>query len=324
MRVAHADRVRHAWAGRKRSAFMLLNFASLCALLGAAGVLLGLRYLLHRGLAPESTVAGKNPADHGLPAQAVRIPGARGLSLFAWFVPAPCRGPRPAVVLLHGWGGNASTLLPAAQMLHRAGYAVLLPESRNHGRSDRDDHSSLPRFAEDLDSALDWLSAQPCVDAGGLIALGHSVGGAAALLSASRRRDLRAVVSVSAFAHPEQVMRHRLAAWHVRYWPLGWLVNRYVEKVIGARFDDIAPLNTLRRVKCPVLLLHGRQDAMVPIDQARTLWRHRGADVTLIECDGTHEGFDDLEYVTRCILAFLELAIDAESPAVLFYLQENR
>jgi len=36
-------------------------------------------------------------------------------------------------VLLHGWGGNASTLLPAAQTLHQAGYAVLLPESRNQG-----------------------------------------------------------------------------------------------------------------------------------------------------------------------------------------------
>ncbi|MDO8650650.1 MAG: alpha/beta fold hydrolase [Undibacterium sp.] len=297
---------------------MLVASASLWLSLGAVGAMLGLRHLLHQGLAPESTVAGSNPADHGLSAQAVQIPGAQGLNLFAWFLPALDPGPRPAVVLLHGWGGNASTLLLAAQELHRSGYAVLLLESRNHGRSDRDDHSSLPRFAEDLDSALDWLSGQACIDAGCLMAMGHSVGGAAVLLSASRRHDLRAVISVSAFAHPEQVMRRWLALRHVPYLPLGWLVNRYVERVIGARFDDIAPSTILTRVNCPVLLLHGRQDSMVPIDDARKLWQYRGkAPVTLIECDGTHEGFDDLEDVSRRILAFLLAAIYTESTQTL-------
>jgi len=289
---------------------MSLTSALLWGPLGLAGALLGARLLLHRGLAPAATVAGLQPADLGLAAQDVSIPGARGLRLFAWFVPAPLASapssPAPAIVLLHGWGGNASTLLPAAQALHRAGHAVLLLESRNHGRSDRDGHSSLPRFAEDLESALDWLAARPDVDAGRLMALGHSVGGAAVLLAASRRDDLRAVVSVSAFAHPEQVMRRWLAAYHVPYWPLGWLVNRYVERVIGTRFERIAPITTVPRARCPVLLVHGRQDATVPVGDARRLMAHCGAaKVQLVECEGTHEGFDDLDGVTREILAFL-------------------
>ncbi len=289
---------------------MLLTPVVVWCSLGAAGALLAARHLLHRGLAPEATVAGPQPDGQGLPAQAVRIPGAHGLSLFAWFVPAPCAGqtlvPAPAIVLLHGWGGNASTLLPASQALHRAGLAVLLLESRNHGRSDRDGHSSLPRFAEDLDSALDWLGARPEVDLHRLMALGHSVGGAAVLLSASRRHDLRAAVSVSAFAHPEQVMRRWLALYRVPYWPLGWLVNRYVEHVIGTRFDLIAPIRTLARARCPVLLVHGRQDDTVPVEDARALWAHRGgADVKMIECDGSHEGFDDQDDVVRQIIEFL-------------------
>lgn len=270
-------------------------------------LLLGARAALHHGLAPLATLEGLQPADLGLTTRSVRIPVASGLSLFAWYVPAGTAAqPAPAIVLLHGWGGNASTLLSAAQALYRAGYAVLLPESHNHGRSDRDGHSSLPRFAQDLDLALDWLLAQPDIDARRLSALGHSVGGAAVLLSASRRHDLHAAISVSAFAHPEQVMRRWLAARRVPYWPLGWLVNRYVEGVIGARFRDIAPLHTLARAQCPVLLLHGRQDVMVPLDDARQLWQHRAsANVTLLECDGSHEGFDDLAEVTRQILNFL-------------------
>ena len=285
--------------------------------LGAVALVLwGLRYALHRGLAPESTQAGVQPLALGLPAQVVRIPAVRGLTLFAWYVPQPGPQPAPAVVLLHGWGGNASTLLPAAQTLHQAGYAVLLPEARNHGRSDRDGHSSLPRFAQDLGSALDWLALQPGIDTTRVAALGHSVGGAAVLLAASQRTDLYGAVIVSAFAHPEQVMRRWLAARHVPYWPLGWVVNRYVERVIGARFTDIAPLYTLARAQCPVLLLHGRQDNLVPVDDVRQLWQRRGsAQVRLLECEGTHEGFDDLAAVSRHILDFLRMPGEAAALA---------
>ena len=189
-------------------------------------------------LAPVAMPPGAQPDEHGLQASAVRIPGADGLQLFGWYAASNLVDPRPVAVLLHGWGGNASNLLPAAITLHEAGYAVLLVEARNHGRSDHSGHSSLPRFAQDLDSAIDWLAAQPYVDAGALVAMGHSVGAAAALLSASRRSDLAAVVSVSSFAHPEQLMQSWLAQRRVPYWPLGWLVNRYLARIIGARFDD--------------------------------------------------------------------------------------
>lgn len=272
---------------------------------------------LRRSLTPERM---RQPPDvgPGQPTpQQVHLPTQRGLALNAWWLPPPgMHAPAaPVVVLLHGWGGNAATLWTAACHLHQAGCAVLLPESRNHGQSDTDTFSSLPRFAEDLDAALDWASQQPGVDARQLVALGHSVGGAAALLSASRRSDLQAVVSVSAFAHPELVMRRWLATRHIPYWPLGWLVNRYVEHVIGHRFADIAPLHTLPQVTCPVLLVHGTRDDVVPLGCARQLHQQAQAGrATLMAVAGTHESFDNEAQLMADVLAWLRTRLAVVSP----------
>lgn len=287
--------------------------------LGLGAVLIGLRTLLHRGLAPEASTEGPKPADLGLSAREVWLPSAQGVRLFAWYLPASAANalPGPAIVLLHGWGGNASTLLPAAIALHRAGYAVLLPESRNHGRSSRQGHSSLPRFAEDLEAALDWLAAQPGVNPARIAALGHSVGAAAVLLVASRRPGLAAAVSVSSFAHPENVMRRWLSAHRVPYWPLGWLVNRYVESVIGARFALIAPETTLGQARCPVLLLHGAEDTTVPLADAQRLIASKGQTrATLLVLPGSHEGFEQPEQATHAVLEFLASAKAIENTPV--------
>ena len=85
------------------------------------------------------------------------------------------------------------------------------------------------------------------------------------------------------------------------------MINRYMERVIGARFDPIAPVNTLTQASCPLLLVHGLQDDIVPVLGARRIWQNcSAAGTTLIECRGTHEAFDDMEGITRQILTFLK------------------
>ena len=174
----------------------------------------------------------------GLPWREVKIPTARGKTLFGWFIPAGARA--PALAVLHGWGGNAEMMLPLAKPLHKAGYALLFFDARSHGRSDGDSFASLPRFAEDLENALDWLHVQPEVNERLVGVIGHSVGAGAALLSASRRQDVVAAVSVAAFAHPAGIMRRWLQFKRIPFWPLGAYILYYVQRVIGHRFDDIA------------------------------------------------------------------------------------
>ena len=68
----------------------------------------------------------------------------------------------------------------------------------------------MPRFAEDLGQAIAWLKRHHPGRAEQIAVLGHSVGAGAALLETSRNRDIAAVISIAAFAHPAEVTKRYL------------------------------------------------------------------------------------------------------------------
>jgi dipeptidyl aminopeptidase/acylaminoacyl peptidase len=275
-------------------------------LLGGIALLAAARGAIRRSLAPERVAPTRTPADLGLRYETVGIATANGKRLAGWLIPAATEGKAPAVVVIHGWGGNADTMLPLAPVLHEAGFALLLVDARCHGLSDEDSFTSLPRFAEDLGHAIDWLKRRTEVDAGAIALLGHSVGAGAVLLTAARREDIAAAVIVAAFTHPVAMMRRWFAAKHIPYLPFGWLILRYVERVIGHRFDDIAPVNSIRDVRCPTLLVHGADDATVPVAEARAIYAARAGDhVRLKVVAGSHDGYADLERDLPVLASFL-------------------
>ncbi len=287
--------------------------------LGLLAVLLLLALLIRLAYRAPKIQEQITPADLDLPYQTKRIPTANGKHLFAWFIPLPDgREIGPAVAVIHGWGGNAGHMLPFASLLHDQGYAVLLLDARNHGRSDTDGYSSMPRFAEDLEHGLDWMRQQPGIDPQNLFLLGHSVGAAATLLLASRRQDLSGVVSISAFAHPEELMRRQMQSHHIPYVPVGWLLLAYIQRTIKARFDDIAPCNTIRQISCPVLLVHGEKDKVVPSADAQRIYANRLDDrVELLLLPKA--GHDSRRAISRhgeALIAFLQRnTLDKNQPA---------
>ncbi len=226
--------------------------------------------MIHLGFrAPKIREQG-NPNKLGLAFQTVSIPTVSEKRLFGWLLPVP--DATSSLIILHGWGGNAEQMLPMAQPFHQAGMNVLLVDARNHGRSDRHGFSSLPRFAEDMDKAIEWLKRTYPEYSRKIALLGHSVGGGAVLLTTSRRSDIDAVISVSAFAHPEWMMRRFLKRLHLPDRLIA-LVIHYVEWMIGFRYEEIAPINTICHIHCPVLLVHGKADRTVPVEDALTIER---------------------------------------------------
>ena len=241
--------------------------------LGLLGLVLLFPVVLHWLYRAPRVVEQSTPEKLNLPFSQHYIKSVKGKRLFSWLIPAgdSCC----TLIVVHGWGANAEMMLPLAQPFHQAGMDVLLYDARNHGSSDSDSFSSLPRFAEDLGSALDWVHQQKPGQQ--VVVLGHSIGAAAAILAASHRTDIDLVIGLSGFAHPNLVINRQLQRpWFPRF--LRPLVLNYIQWVIGFRFDDIAPMNRIAHVSCPVLLAHGTKDRVVPI-----------SDMRLIEANATAE-----------------------------------
>lgn len=261
------------------------------------------------------------PEGLALPGPQIRqvwIKGEGGSRLFGWFIAPPAHQtlPAPGAVLMHGWGAHAGLMLPAAPWLHEAGLALLVLDARGHGLSSTVDFQSLPRFAQDVEAGLAWLRLQPEVDASRLALIGHSVGAGAVLLSATRQPDVRAVISLSAFVHPAEVMQRWLAQMRIpTRWPGRWILS-HVQEVIGARFDDIAPLRSAGAVPCPILFVHGQDDETVPFTDALRLAEASGAgEAACLVVPGGHDLTEGLspDHVQR-MMGFLRSSLNL-SPA---------
>ena len=290
------------------------------AVAAAVATVWALRRLAHaailHGLRAPRVPHTQGLAEHGIAADAmqeVRMAGPHGKQLFGWLISPSRADPPPAhtvpaVLVMHGWGANASMMGAVAAPLHAAGFAVLLLDARCHGNSGDEPFTSMPRFAEDIAAGLAWLRTQPGLDADRLALLGHSVGAGACLLHASHHHDVCAVVSLSAFAHPTEVMRRLLAEHRVPYPAIGWYVLRHVQRVIGTTFNAIAPIHTIARVRCPVLLVHGNHDGTVPVSDAQRIQAAAAGRARLLLIDGDHDLREAIDSHGQELVDFLHAA----------------
>ncbi|MEX1037748.1 MAG: alpha/beta fold hydrolase [Acidimicrobiia bacterium] len=268
----------------------------------AAGTYYAAPRILKRAFAPPQRDARQTPRDLGLPEERVWLESVNGTLLHGWFIPVEDRA--PAVIVLHGWGGNAALMLPLAPHFHRAGFHALFLDARNHGLSEHDKFTSMPRFAEDLEVAVDWLQAHPEVSSVGVI--GHSVGAGAAILSASRGDKLDAVVSISAPAHPGDMMRRQMTSIPK---PVLTLILAAIQRIIGYRFDAFAPRNRIGLVQAPVMLVHGADDTVVSIDSLYELAAAHPTAETLVVADAAHSDLAPFENRVGDIIEFLRRSL---------------
>lgn len=270
-----------------------------------------LRRLLLRLYRLPERADGLLPGDVGLASEDVHVVANDGSSLHGWYLPAARTDDdrRPAVLVMHGWASAGADMLPAAPAIVGAGMPTLVMDARGHGRNDRADFMSMPRFAEDVDAAVAWLRARPDVDPDRIALVGHSVGGGACLLAASRDPRIAAVVSIASMAHPREMITRSFLRYRVPR-PLIRMALHTIERTIGYAFDDFAPIHSIIRIDSPVLVVHGCDDRTVSPDDAVRLADAGGPNTTLELVSGAgHRTLDGFAPALDGIIRFLRTSL---------------
>lgn len=209
----------------------------------------------------------RTPADKNIAFSEINFKTENNRNLYGWWIEGNKEA--PLLILVHGWGRNCGRMLPYIEKMQAHGYNILAFDARNHGISDQDEFSSMPKFAEDIQAAIDFAEKEKSFSSIGLIGL--SIGGAASIFAAAKNKRIKSVVTVGAFGDPREVILKPLKDRHIPSFPFTWLLLLYLQKIIGKKFSDFAPENFISQAEAHFLIIHGTNDATVNIRQAHQL-----------------------------------------------------
>ncbi|MCU0735243.1 MAG: alpha/beta hydrolase [Methylotetracoccus sp.] len=207
------------------------------------------------------------PAALHLPFEEVQIATADGETLHGWFVPTP--ETRGTVLLFHGNAGNITHRVSWLPMFRQLRLDALLFDYRGYGAS-----TGTPTEAgtyADAEAAWHHLTESRKIPAERIVLLGESLGGAIAAHLAARQTP-GALVLHSAFTSVPDLAGEIYPFLPVR------LLARF-------QYDTLAAVSAVR---CPVLVVHSRDDDIVPFSHGQRLFDAAPEPKAFIELTGSH------------------------------------
>lgn len=272
----------------------LLAAAGLAYAALVAGVYLFQSRLLYLPEMPSRALMA-DPGALGLDYQDVALQTDDGVALHGWYVPAP--GARRALLFFHGNAGNISHRLDSIRIFHDLGLDVLIIDYRGYGRSEGS--PSEQGTYRDAQAAWRYLIEERGMDPGQIVMFGRSLGAAVAAWLAARHPP-GALILESAF--------RSVPAMAAELYP--WLPVRWLARL---RYDTEAYVS---RVQAPVLVIHSREDEIVPFAHGQAIHEAAGEPKSLLRLRGGHnDGFMVSADAYRAGLAEFLRRLPAPPPA---------
>jgi len=218
----------------------------------------------------------------------------------------------PLIVMPHGGPESYSSMNFdwKAQYFARKGYVVLQPNFRGSSGFGADFILAGrgkwgKEMQDDVSDGVKAMIKTGYVDAKRVCIIGSSYGGYSALAGGAFTPELyRCVVSVAGVSDLPQMLIDERRDYGSNHW-----VVSYWNRVIGdpkqekAKLREISPINSADKFAAPLLLLHGKDDTVVPLKQSNGMlkaMRKAGKDVELITLRGEDHWLSQSE--TRLIL----------------------
>ena len=207
------------------------------------------------------------PRDRGLDFEDVYLETEDGVRLHGWFVPA---APERAVLLyFHGNAGNLSYRVERTKVFHDLGLSVLALDYRGYGRSAG--RPSEEGTYRDARAAWRYLAETRRIAPDRIVLFGRSLGAAVAAQLAVEVAP-RALILDSAFTSAVD---------------LGAAVYPWLPVRLLARYR-YPTLENLKQVNRPVLIVHSRNDEIVPFRHGEALYAAANPPKVFLEIAGGH------------------------------------
>lgn len=200
------------------------------------------------------------------------------------------------------------------------GIGVLRFDFTGLGGSDGDfANTSFSTNVDDLVAAADFLAREYRAPS---LLIGHSLGGAAALVAAKRIDSIAAVVTIAAPASPQHI-QHLFADQHCDIKSDGQAEVNIGGRpfTIGAEFvEDMErwPVDaSIAQLDKPLLIFHSPADQVVNIGEAAKLYeaaRHPKSFVSLDKADHLLSRREDAEYVALTLSAWASRYLHLKAP----------
>ena len=207
--------------------------------------------IVYAGLAMFGCVAADRlifqprPASYGDLPGLHRIPAADGTPLAVLWLPRP--GALHTVIYFHGNAEDLGDSLAILQQLQAAGFGVLAFDFRGYGRSGG--HPSESNIYADTQTVLDYARINFGLKPEQLLVVGRSVGGGPAVDLAAHT-PVAGLVLISPFLSAFRVVTG------VKLLPFD-------------RFDNLAKIG---RIHCPLLVIQGTADEVIPFAHGQALF----------------------------------------------------
>jgi len=219
---------------------------------------------------PERIVSS-DPSYIGLTFENISFETNDGLTLSGWFIPK--EDSRGVLLFCHGNAGNIGHRLDSIQLFHELGLEIFIFDYRGYGNSEG--KPTEQGTYEDVQAAWQYLIQERQVDQKKIIVFGRSLGGAIASWLASNNMPGILVLESTFTSLPD------IAATVYPYLPVR-LLSRF-------EYDT---LDYLRNVNCPTLIIHSRNDEMMPFVFGQKLYKIAPEPKKFLELSGSHnEGF---------------------------------
>jgi pimeloyl-ACP methyl ester carboxylesterase len=174
---------------------------------------------------------------------------------------AGAAAPRPAVLLLHGWGSHAARFGSFVEPMLAADWRVIALDAPAHGGS-TGRRSDLGQFRNALAAALDELAPVRAIVA-------HSLGAAAAvwLLADEPHRDVRSLVVVGMPRDVGYMLESFMLVLDLREDVRQLLRRRFVAR-FGTVPEGFSAHALAARLRVPTLVVHDEDDDVAPLEHA--------------------------------------------------------